>query len=151
MAGEPIQVRISRVRPGAVLPRYMSDGASGCDICACGDAAVVVRPGERVAVPTGLAVEIPAGYEIQVRPRSGMAFKKGLTVVNTPGTIDSDYRGEIQVLMINLGTESVTIAPGDRVAQLVLSEVPQIGWVEAPDLTQSTRGAGGFGSTGISQ
>ena len=110
----------------------------------------MVKPGERVAVPTGLSVEIPEGYEIQVRPRSGLAFKKGLTVVNAPGTIDSDYRGEVKVLLINLGNEAVEILNQDRIAQLVLQKVEQILWQEAQELTSTERGIGGFGSTGVS-
>ena len=116
---------------------------------ACLDAARVLAPLGRDAIPTGLAVEFPAGYEIQVRPRSGLAFKQGLTVVNAPGTIDSDYRGEIKILLVNLGTESVTVQPGDRIAQLVLQKVDQMQFVEADDLGETRRGADGFGSTGV--
>lgn len=143
------KVRVKRLKPGARVPQYMSAGASGCDVFCCLDAALEIPPGKRVAVPTGLAVEVPSGYEIQVRPRSGFAFKKGLTVVNAPGTIDSDYRGEVMVLMINLGHESVTIAPGDRVAQFVLQQVETIAWEEAGELAATSRDAGGFGSTGV--
>ena len=112
---------------------------------------VVLKPGERVIIPTGLYVEIPVGYEIQVRPRSGLAFKKGVTVLNTPGTIDSDYRNQIGVILINLGAEDFTIEPGDRIAQLVLNQVPQINWISVnsvEELSSTDRGLGGFGSTG---
>ncbi len=127
----------------------MSEGAAGCDVTACLDTPRVLAPSARDAIPTGLAVEIPLGFEIQVRPRSGLAFKQGLTVVNAPGTIDSDYRGEVKVLVINLGTEPVTIQPGDRIAQLVLQKVDQMAFVETDSLGETVRGVGGFGSTGV--
>lgn len=125
----------------------MSEGAAGCDVMACLDRPLEMAPMERVAVPTGIAPEIPEGFEIQVRPRSGLAFKKGLTIVNAPGTIDSDYRGELRVLMINLGQEKIMVHPGDRIAQLVLQKVERAEWVEAA-ISESKRGGGGFGSTG---
>jgi dUTP pyrophosphatase len=127
----------------------MSAGASGCDITACLDSPLFIAPGKRIAVPTGLKFEIPQGFEVQVRPRSGFAYKRGLTVINAPGTIDSDYRGEVMVLVINLGEEPVTIEPGDRIAQLVLQRVERIEWVESDELSVSERAAGGFGSTGF--
>ncbi len=108
----------------------------------------MLAPGERAAVPTGLILEVPVGWEGQVRPRSGLAIRHGLTVVNAPGTIDSDYRGELKVLLVNLGGEAVTIHRGDRVAQLVVTPAPQVGFVEADALETTDRGAGGFGSTG---
>lgn len=145
-----IKVKVKKENANAVIPNYMSKGAAGCDVNACIETAVKIEPGQRMAVPTGLSVEIPEGYEIQVRPRSGLAFKKGLTVVNAPGTIDSDYRGEIKVLVINLGTETVEILPQDRIAQLVLQKVEQIDWMESDGLGETVRGAGGFGSTGVS-
>jgi dUTP pyrophosphatase len=126
----------------------MSDGAAGLDLAAALDAALVVAPGARVAVSTGLAFEIPVGFEGQVRPRSGLARKQGLTVLNAPGTIDADYRGEVLVLLVNLGQEPVRIAPGDRIAQLVIAPVARAMLVEADVLEDSARGAGGFGSTG---
>ncbi len=131
----------------SVVPVYMSAGAAGCDVGACLNGPIRIEPGDRVAVPTGIMVEIPNGYEIQVRPRSGLAFKKGLTIVNAPGTIDSDYRGELQILMINLGQEPVTINPMDRIAQLVIQKIEQVKWVEVDELLDSARGSGGFGST----
>jgi len=143
------KVQVVRLKAGAQTPQYMSKGAAGCDVTACLEAPLEIAPGKRVAVPTGLAFAIPEGYEIQVRPRSGLSFKRGLTVVNAPGTIDSDYRGEVMVLMINLGEEPVTVAPGDRIAQLVLQRVESIAWEEAPSLSQTDRAHGGFGSTGV--
>ena len=143
-----IEVSVLKMNPKAIIPQYMSEGASGCDVSACLEAAMVVRPNERVMIPTGLAFQIPKGYEVQVRPRSGLSFKKGLTVVNAPGTIDSDYRGEVKILAINLGAEKVEIEPGMRVAQLVLQKVEQIKFQEAEKLSSSEREAGGFGSTG---
>lgn len=131
---------------GLPLPGYATDGAAGMDIVSAEDVTIV--PGARHAVATGLAVAIPQGYEIQVRPRSGLALKHGITVPNTPGTIDSDYRGELKVIMINHGAEAFAIARGDRVAQLVLAPVTQGTWVEVEELDATTRGAGGFGSTG---
>jgi dUTP pyrophosphatase len=145
-----ITVKVNKLNNQATIPSYMSSGAAGCDVCACLESTLVVKPGERHAIPTGLSVEIPQGYEIQVRPRSGLAFKKGLTVVNAPGTIDSDYRGEVKVLIINLGNEAVEIANQDRIAQLVLQKVEQIRWEEADSLNSTERGVGGFGSTGVS-
>jgi len=144
-----IKVKVSRLNKQALIPSYMSSGAAGCDVHACLDHALMIKPGERHAVPTGLSVEIPEGYEIQVRPRSGLAFKKGLTVINAPGTIDSDYRGEIKVLVVNLGSENVEVAPQDRIAQLVLQKVDQIQWQETETLNSTERGTGGFGSTGV--
>jgi dUTP pyrophosphatase len=130
------------------LPEYATMGSSGMDIRASIDQPMVLQPSERVLVPTGLSVEIPLGYEIQVRPRSGLAIKQGITCLNTPGTIDADYRGEIKVILINLSNEPQTIQPGDRIAQLVLQKVEQIKWVPVSELADSERGAGGFGSTG---
>ena len=144
-----MEVKVTKLHPAARVPQYMSSGASGCDVSACLESALTISVGRRAAVPTGLAFEIPPGFEIQVRPRSGLSFKQGLTVINAPGTIDSDYRGELKVLVVNLGEEPVTIQPGDRVAQLVLQRVEQIRWTETTDLGQSTRATGGFGSTGV--
>jgi dUTP pyrophosphatase len=123
------------------------------DVCASLEpgsraAGLTVAPGARVLVPTGLAVELPPGYELQMRPRSGLALRHGLTLLNSPGTIDSDYRGEIGIIMINHGSEAVTLAHGMRVAQMVLAPVSRAEWIEADDLAPSQRGAGGFGSTG---
>jgi dUTP pyrophosphatase len=126
----------------------MSAEAAGLDLASAADGPVVLAPGARVGVPTGLAMELPRGYEGQVRPRSGLAIKHGVTVVNAPGTIDSDYRGEVTVLLVNLGQQPYTIAPGDRIAQLIIAPVTQAEIVETDDLSSTERGGGGFGHTG---
>ena len=130
------------------LPAYQSPGASGFDIRAQLTAPVILEPGQRFMIPTGLSFEIPMGFEIQARPRSGWAAKNGLTVLNTPGTIDADYRGEVKIIVINLGNEPFTINDQDRCAQLVLAPVWQAQFELATDLSETERGAGGFGSTG---
>lgn len=144
----PVTVEVKRLPNGGglPLPAYATAGSAGMDVVSAED--VTIAPGARHAVATGLAVAIPQGYEIQVRPRSGLAFKHGITVPNTPGTIDSDYRGELKVLLINHGAEPFAIHRGDRVAQLVLAPVVQAGWAEVEELDATERGAGGFGSTG---
>ena len=144
----PVRVEVKRLPHGAglPLPAYATRGAAGMDVVSAEE--VTIAPGARHAVATGLALAIPQGYEIQVRPRSGLALKHGITVPNTPGTIDSDYRGELKVILINLGTEPFAIARGDRVAQLVLAPVVQAAWDEVAELDATERGAGGFGSTG---
>jgi dUTP pyrophosphatase len=126
----------------------MTEGAAGMDLASAADAAIAIGPGERVGVPTGWSMELPPGYEAQVRPRSGLSLRHGVTVVNAPGTIDSDYRGEIVVLLVNLGQKSHTIAPGDRVAQMVIAPVSRATVAEAMELSETARGAGGFGHTG---
>ncbi len=131
------------------LPTYESPQASGFDLRAQLAAPIVLGPGQRQLVPTGLALEIPGGFEVQIRPRSGWAAKKGVTVVNAPGTIDADYRGEIKVALVNLGQETVEIQDQDRIAQGVLCPVFQAEFLEAEDLSSTSRGAGGFGSTGL--
>lgn len=141
-----VQVKRLPHGEGLDLPHYATSGAAGMDIISAED--VTLAPGARHAVATGLAVAIPQGYEIQVRPRSGLALKHGITVPNTPGTIDSDYRGELKVIMINHGSAPFPIARGDRVAQLVLAPVTQAQWEEVDKLDDTERGAGGFGSTG---
>ncbi len=130
------------------LPSYETVGAAGMDVRANLSASVCVSPGERMLVPTGLYLEVPEGLECQVRPRSGLALKKGITVLNTPGTIDSDYRGEVGVILINLSNENFTIEPNDRIAQLVFCPVIQVTLIETDALESSDRGTGGFGSTG---
>ncbi len=146
-----IEVRIRRLphAEGLPLPAYATDGAAGADLRAAVESEMILGPGDRTVVPTGLVVEIPAGYEGQVRPRSGLAIKAGLTIVNAPGTIDSDYRGELKVLMINLGSETVSIGRGDRIAQLLIAPVTRASFVESEALSVSERGDGGFGSTGV--
>jgi dUTP pyrophosphatase len=144
-----VRVPVVRVRQSSIpLPAYMSPGAAGLDLSADVDGDVTLRPGQRILVPTGLSIALPAGYEGQVRPRSGLAHKTGVTVLNAPGTIDSDYRGEVQVLLVNLGDGDVVLRRGDRIAQLVVAPVTRIEWVEEATLADSDRGAGGFGSTG---
>lgn len=133
---------------GNPLPEYATLGSSGMDIRANITEPLVLQPLSRDLVPTGLFVEIPLGYEIQIRPRSGLAIKQGITCLNTPGTIDADYRGEIKVILINLSAEAQTILPGDRIAQMVVQKVEQIQWVQVDELNESERGSGGFGSTG---
>ena len=142
-------IEVKRIRADAKLPCYMSMAAAGADLSAAMDAPVVLQPGERCAIDTGLAMAIAPGYEGQVRPRSGLALKQGLTVVNAPGTIDSDYRGEVKVLLVNLGGEPVTIEPGQRVAQLVIAPVVQATFALTDTLSTTDRGTGGFGSTGV--
>jgi len=142
------KVEFKKLHSQAQVPRYMTELAAGLDIQALPDNVMELAPGERCLVPTGLAVAIPRGFEIQVRPRSGLAIKHGIALVNSPGTIDSDYRGEIGIILINHGQETFTINPGDRIAQLVVAPVCQAELVEVSELTETERGAGGFGHTG---
>ena len=130
------------------VPAYATQGSSGMDLRADIDAPVTLESLERVLVPTGIFIELPIGYEAQIRPRSGLAVKQGLTCLNTPGTIDADYRGEIKVILVNLSKEAQTIQPGDRIAQMVIQSVVLIEWEKAESLSDSQRGAGGFGHTG---
>ncbi|HVF37934.1 MAG TPA: dUTP diphosphatase [Sphingomicrobium sp.] len=143
-----IRIRLTRLPhgEGLPLPSYATHGAAGMDVVAAED--LDLMPGQRHAVSTGFKVAIPAGYEIQVRPRSGLALKHGITVPNTPGTIDSDYRGELKVIMINHGSSPFPVRRGDRIAQLVPAVVTQAEWEEVEELCETVRGAGGFGSTG---
>ena len=145
---ERVAVEVKRLAhgQGLELPRYATDGAAGMDVLSAED--VTVEPGARRAVATGLAVAGPSGYDIQVRPRSGLALKHGICVPNTPGTIDSDYRGELKVILINHGSEAFVIRRGDRIAQLVLAPVTLAEWNEVLELDRTARGTGGFGSTG---
>lgn len=131
------------------LPAYATEGAAGLDVRANITEPIVLAPLERLLIPTGLFVAIPLGYEIQIRPRSGMAFKHGVTVLNTPGTIDADYRGEIKVLLVNLSNTSFTVEPGERIAQMVLAKHETLSWKTTDVLPCTERGAGGFGSTGL--
>jgi dUTP pyrophosphatase len=142
------RVQIRRLRPDATLPRYMSEHAAGMDLSAALDTPVTIPPHGRAAIGTGLAIAIEPGFEGQVRPRSGLARDHGLTLSNAPGTVDADFRGEVVVLMINHGPEPVAIAPGQRIAQLVIAPVARAELVEVQELPATTRGAGGFGSTG---
>lgn len=145
---DPVGVQVKRLPHGhgLDLPRYATTGSAGMDVLSAEQ--LSLKPGQRHAVATGLALAIPAGFEIQVRPRSGLALKHGITVPNTPGTIDSDYRGELKIILINHGDESFAIERGDRIAQLVLAPVVQAAWSEVEELDETTRGDGGFGSTG---
>lgn len=148
MPSNNVAVQVKRLPhgEGLELPKYATPGAAGMDVLSAED--VVLEPGMRHPVATGLAVAIPDGFEIQVRPRSGLALKHGVSVPNTPGTIDSDYRGELKVIMINFGSEPFAIHRGDRIAQLVLAPVTRASWAEVAELDDTERGAGGFGSTG---
>lgn len=130
------------------LPRYATPQSAGMDVRANIDEAVVLRPLERAMIPTGLYIELPAGYEMQIRPRSGLAAKHGITVLNSPGTIDADYRGEIRVILVNLSNEEFRIEGGERIAQMVVARHEQVEWELSEELAESERGAGGFGSTG---
>lgn len=143
----PIDVKIIN-RSSNPLPEYATRDSSGMDIRAALDSPLILKPLERTLVPTGLFVEIPSGYEIQVRPRSGLAIKQGLTLLNTPGTIDADYRGEIKIILINLSGEEQVINQGDRIAQLVVQKIEKMKWVEANVLNETERADGGFGHTG---
>lgn len=146
-----VTIRVAR-RKGCddlPLPRYASDGASGMDVFAAVDAPLRIDPGATALVPTGLFVAIPEGYEIQVRPRSGLALRHGITVTNSPGTIDSDYRGEVCIVVTNLGREPFVVNRGDRIAQLVVAESIRAEWEEVDSLDETARGAGGFGHTGL--
>jgi dUTP pyrophosphatase len=150
---KPKQMLLIKIQSpeGIALPAYESAGAAGMDVRAYlpDDIRISLLPGERAAIPTGLYVEIPEGFELQVRPRSGLAFKSGITVLNSPGTIDSDYRGEIKVILFNASRNPFDVRHGDRIAQLVLAPVYRCQWMPAKELEESQRGNGGFGSTGI--
>jgi dUTP pyrophosphatase len=142
------RVQIKKLRADAVVPKYMTAQAAGLDLCAAIDAPLEIEPGARVAISTGLAFALPPGYEGQLRPRSGLAREHGITLVNSPGTLDADYRGPLTVLLINHGASIVTISPKDRIAQLVIAPVVQAELIEVDELDATARGAGGFGSTG---
>lgn len=146
-----IAVAVTRLAHGAdlPLPAYATEHAAGMDLLAAVAEPVVLAPGKRALVPTGIAIALPEGFEAQVRPRSGLALKHGVTVLNTPGTIDADYRGEVGVVLVNLGDETFTVKRGMRVAQMVVAPVTRVGWAERADLTETARGRGGFGSTGL--
>lgn len=131
------------------LPEYQTEYSAGMDLRAQLDAPVRLKPMERTLIPTGLFIELPKGFEAQIRPRSGLAFKHGITVLNSPGTIDADYRGEIKVLLVNLSSDEFIIQDGERIAQMVIARHEQIAWLEVKELANSERAAGGFGSTGV--
>nr|C6E2P3.1 RecName: Full=Deoxyuridine 5'-triphosphate nucleotidohydrolase; Short=dUTPase; AltName: Full=dUTP pyrophosphatase [Geobacter sp. M21] len=142
-----LPVRIKRLR-ATPLPGYMTEHAAGVDLCASLSADFVLSPGERALVPTGLAIELPPGFEAQVRPRSGLALRHGIALVNSPGTIDADYRGEIGVILINLGSAPFTVSDGERIAQMVFARCERAEFIEVEELGDTARGAGGFGHTG---
>jgi dUTP pyrophosphatase len=148
--GSAVKVAIQRLAHGAdlPLPAYATPGSAGCDLLAAVGADVVIQPGQRELIPTGIAIALPAGFEAQVRPRSGLAVKHGITGLNSPGTIDADYRGEIKVILINHGSAPFTVERGMRIAQMVLAPVITARWLECEALDATERGAGGFGSTG---
>ncbi|GHV81474.1 deoxyuridine 5'-triphosphate nucleotidohydrolase [Spirochaetia bacterium] len=148
MDGRTPLVRIYKTDLKALLPEYETAGAAGADIRARLSQAMVIPPLGRVRIPTGLVLEIPAGFEAQIRPRSGLAAKNGVTVLNSPGTIDSDYRGELQIILINLGSDDFTVNDGDRIAQMVIAPVSRALIQETAVLSETERGSGGFGSTG---
>lgn len=147
---DKVKVLVKRTDAGRdlPLPRYMTEGSAGMDLYAAVEAAEVLNPGEIKLIPTGLCIALPAGYEAQIRPRSGLALRHGITMVNTPGTIDADYRGEIGLIMINLGPAPFTINRGDRVAQMVINQVARATFTEVQELAETDRSSGGFGSTG---
>jgi dUTP pyrophosphatase len=142
-----LQVRIVN-QSSNPLPAYATTGSSGMDLRANLHQVVVLKPLERTLIPTGLFIELPPGYEAQVRPRSGLALKHGLTCLNSPGTVDADYRGELKVILINLSNEEQQVHPGDRIAQMVIQKVEQVEWLLVNDLAETQRGEGGFGHTG---
>jgi dUTP pyrophosphatase len=146
-----LQVLINRFShsQGLDLPVYQTEGSAGLDLCAAVESELVIEPGTRIAIPTGIAIAVPSGFEAQVRSRSGLALKNGVHVLNSPGTIDSDYRGEIRVILINLGENKFSVRRGDRIAQLIVAPVFQITWDEVDHLPLSDRGSGGFGHTGL--
>ena len=143
-----VKIRRTRNNQDLPLPSYQTAGAAGLDLRADVDSDLTLKPLERALVPTGLAIEIPQGFEAQVRPRSGLAMNLGLTCLNSPGTIDSDYRGEVKVILVNLSNQSVTLKRGERIAQMVFAAVKQAQWLEVSELSPSQRDQGGFGSTG---
>ena len=147
---EQIRIQIKRLRPSdhaSALPAYMTAGAAGMDLCADIDGDMTLAPMARALIPTGIAIALPMGFEAQIRPRSGLALKQGMTLVNSPGTIDADYRGEIQVIAINLSNEPIVIEPGQRIAQMIVQRVVRAEWQEVSELPSSERQAGGFGHT----
>jgi dUTP pyrophosphatase len=147
---EEVRIEIKRLRPSPaqpLLPAYMTEGAAGMDVCADLDCDVEISPLQRALIPTGIAIALPIGFEAQIRPRSGLALRQGMTLLNSPGTIDSDYRGEIQIIIINLGEAPIVIQPGQRIAQMVVQRVVRVNWQEVQDIAATAREAGGFGHT----
>ena len=132
-----------------VLPAYQTEASAGMDLRACLSESLTLKPMERILIPTGLSMELPVGYEAQIRPRSGLAYKYGITVLNSPGTIDADYRGELRVLLVNLSNQNFVINDGERIAQMIVAAHAQIEWIEDEQLSETERGSGGYGSTGV--
>ncbi len=149
MSGLPVPVTRLPHGAGLPLPDYATEGSAGMDLLAAVDEPVTLQPGERRLIPTGLAIALPAGFEAQVRPRSGLALKHGVTLLNAPGTIDSDYLGEVGVILINHGQEAFTVTRGSRIAQMIVAPYTQARWQDVESLAASKRGSGGFGSTGL--
>ena len=143
-----IKIQIKKLSNSVIIPKYETSGSSGMDIAAHVENNIIINPGEKALVSTGFSIAIPAGYEVQIRPRSGLAAKKNMTVLNTPGTIDADYRGEIKVILINLGQEKFIVKSGERIAQMVVCPVVQANLEEVTELSDTKRGTGSFGSTG---
>lgn len=143
-----MKVKIT-IKEGAEYPRYATAGSAGMDLYAFPETPIILNPGERKLVPTGISIALPPGYEAQVRPRSGLALKKGVTVLNSPGTIDCDYRGEIGVILYNCGSEAITISRGERIAQMVVARYEYVEWEKEKSLDNTERGTGGFGHSGV--
>jgi dUTP pyrophosphatase len=142
------KIQIKKLSNKVLTPKYETSGSSGMDIAAYIGQDIIINPSEKALVPTGFSLSVPRGYEVQIRPRSGLAIKKGITVLNTPGTIDSDYRGQIKVILVNLSKDEFTVKDGDRIAQMVVCPIEQIIMEEVKELSETDRGIGGFGSTG---
>ena len=149
MSSVSVAVTVLPHAENLALPAYATEHAAGMDLCAAVSHDVTLSPGQRTLIPTGLAIALPEGFEAQVRPRSGLALKNGVTVLNSPGTIDADYRGEVQVILANLGTESFTVTRGMRIAQMVVGRYSRVEWSKTEELSATARGTGGFGSTGV--
>lgn len=143
-----MKVGFQKLKSGATVPKYHSMQAAGADLHACLEKTIVIKPGERVLVPSGIAVQLPKGYELQIRPRSGLALNHGITVLNSPGTVDSDYRGELMALLVNFGSSIFKINNGDRIAQIVVSKHETVNFYEVKNIGKTSRGISGFGSTG---
>jgi dUTP pyrophosphatase len=148
MSSVPVAITTLPHAENLGLPAYATKHAAGMDLCAAVTHDIILQPGQRTLIATGLSIALPEGYEAQVRPRSGLALKNGITVLNSPGTIDADYRGEIQVILANLGTENFTVTRGMRIAQMVVAPYSRVAWEQTETLSETARGAGGFGSTG---
>jgi dUTP pyrophosphatase len=146
---EKIIIKIKKLENYAKIPKYMTNDSSGMDLYACISDSIVIKPMERKLIPTGISISLPTGYEAQIRPRSGLAIKHGITILNTPGTIDADYRGEIKIILINLSNKNFIVENGDRIAQMIINKVEKAEFHLVSELDTSSRGAGGFGSTGI--